>query len=411
MVTTVERRKGQIDKIIQVCRNKNHGKRRIEDMWIDAALRLGAAQLLFLDVPHHAAVKETVEVLRSIPLKIPESKIKFANAILRRLGREGKELVSQHTEVGDNIAPWLLNQFCDDWGNEKAKQISEAFMKKSPIHLTVPYYQNDPTTGSRQEMIDRIKDAIGGETCILPNGSIKVGNDVGGLINNMPLYDEGVWWVQDASASLPAYALHNVFQPSALAETHVVDMCSAPGGKTAQLISMNFKKVTAVEVNERRSRKLRQNLERLHMTDKCSICVSDGTNWIPNKEDPVDAVLLDVPCSATGTGSKRPDVLQRSDDINELLEIQHNLAVHCIDNILQPGGILVYATCSILKAESEDQVEKLLSRSDGGKMETVPFQKKEMPGFESCIDENGWLRILPGDLLNSIGPSDGFFCR
>mmetsp|Transcript_23980 Transcript_23980/g.36284 ORF Transcript_23980/g.36284 Transcript_23980/m.36284 type:complete len:534 (+) Transcript_23980:109-1710(+) len=409
MVTTVERRKGQIDKVIGMCRKKSHDKKKREDMWIDAVLRLGAAQLLFLDVPHHAAVKETIEILRSIPVKIPESKIKFANAILRRLGREGKELLSQHTEVCDNITPWLLEQLQKDWGNRKAKQISEAFMKKNPIHLTVPYDQNHSSAGSRQESLDIIKDAIGGETCVLPNGSIKVGDDMKGLVSKIPLYDEGAWWVQDASASLAAHALYNSFQPSALAETHVVDMCSAPGGKTAQLISMGFKRVTAVEVSERRSRQLKKNLERLRMTEKCTLCLKDGTDWTADDDNPVDAILLDAPCSATGTGSRRPDVLQRSSDIEDLLETQQKLAVHCIDNILQPGGILVYATCSILKAEGERQVEKLLSRAEGEKVETVPFQDTEVRGFEDCIAENGWLRILPGDLPNSVGPCDGFF--
>jgi len=187
------------------------------------------------------------------------------------------------------------------------------------------------------------------------------------------------------------------------------DMCSAPGGKTAQLISMNFKRVTAIEISKRRSRQLKKNLERLNMAERVSICVSDGLGWTPDDNNPVDAILLDAPCSATGTGSKRPDVLQRRENLDELLKTQQDLAVHCVDNILKPGGILIYATCSILKAESEHQIERLLTRSDGAQIETVPFQDTEVPGFGTCIDENGWLRILPGDLSGSMGPCDGFF--
>jgi 16S rRNA (cytosine967-C5)-methyltransferase len=146
------------------------------------------------------------------------------------------------------------------------------------------------------------------------------------------------------------------------------------------------------------------------MLDTCSIRVADGTEWLaPDGAKQVDGILLDVPCSATGTGSKRPDVLRRSQDLVELLESQEKLSNHCADNILQPGGMLVYATCSILKKESEHQVEKLLARSDGAKMETVPFQAGEIPGFDACIDENGWMRVLPGALQSSIGPCDGFF--
>jgi 16S rRNA (cytosine967-C5)-methyltransferase len=414
LVTTSERRMGQIDKILQYCQRTNASskdkRKKVDDLWVDASLRLGIAQLLFLDVPPHAAVKETVDILRSIPsIKVPEAKIKFANAILRRVSRDGAALLHEHTKSSDNIAPWLLEQWAADWGPEKVEQISDAFMIQSPVHLSVKY-PSDQSIDARDQRLQEVANAIGGATTILPNGSIRVGDDIGGLVNRWPLYDDGMWWVQDVSASLPALALQSAFERQNVEDLHVVDMCAAPGGKTAQLASFGFGQISAVESSAKRSPRLKKNLARLGMTDKCTVYIADGKEWTPPSDDkPVSGILLDVPCTATGTGSKRPDVMRRSQDVKDLLQTQEQLANHCVDNILQPGGVLVYATCSILKEESEHQIQKLLSRSTGAKVETVPFQLGEIPGFDPCIDGNGWMRVLPGSLQNTIGPCDGFF--
>ena len=189
----------------------------------------------------------------------------------------------------------------------------------------------------------------------------------------------------------------------------MVDMCAAPGGKTSQLLSAGFQ-VTAIEANARRSRRLLENLERLRFgEDQCEVVVSPGQEWTPEENDEglgVSGILVDVPCSATGTGNKRPDVLRKDDDLGNLLETQEILANHCADNVLLSGGIMVYATCSLLARESEDQVQKLLQR---GTMKTLPFGKDEIPGFEHAIDENGWLRVLPGVLDGELKQCDGFF--
>jgi 16S rRNA (cytosine967-C5)-methyltransferase len=148
------------------------------------------------------------------------------------------------------------------------------------------------------------------------------------------------------------------------------------------------------------------------MEDRCTVCIEDGSKWLPNDDSQIHGVLVDVPCSATGTGSKRPDVLRRDKDLGNLLEVQEKLAQHCADNILTSGSIMVYATCSILKQESEDQVNKLLERGrngEGAVLETVPFRLGEIPGFDEAIDNNGWLRVLPGTLPGSLSSCDGFF--
>jgi 16S rRNA (cytosine967-C5)-methyltransferase len=187
-------------------------------------------------------------------------------------------------------------------------------------------------------------------------------------------------------------------------------MCAAPGGKTAHLLSLGFPRVTAVEFSARRARKLQSNLQRLNLEERCETIVADGKSWIPaGGKECVDGVLLDVPCTATGTASRRPDVLRREEDLSAILESQYKLATHCADNILSSGGVMVYATCSLLKEESEDQVHKLLSRNEGAKLKTIPFTNGEIPGFDDAIDGNGWLRVLPGCLPGKLKSCDGFF--
>jgi 16S rRNA (cytosine967-C5)-methyltransferase len=151
-------------------------------------------------------------------------------------------------------------------------------------------------------------------------------------------------------------------------------------------------------------------MNRMHM--RWDVVVADGCEWTPSNTL-VDAVLVDVPCTATGTGSKRPDVLRRPADYTDLLAVQQALSCHAADAIVKVGGYLVYATCSLLKQESEDQVARLLDRSTTdptvAQLQTVAFEKGEIPGFDDAIDENGWIRVLPGMLRGSLSQCDGFF--
>ena len=416
LVTTVERRLGQIDKVLEQCQTLKPRKRlRRDDLYVQACLRVGAAQLLFLDVAPHAAVKETIDVLRQDrTIKVPDSKIKYANAVLRRISREADTLLSA-TSSTDNISPWLMKEWKQSFGNDAAATIAESFMHQSPIYLSVNYQPGTNTDKARLEQEQRIQAAFGDDAKVLPHGSIRVGDSVTGAVTEWPLYKEGLWWVQDASATLPALALYKALSnitKNGVSKMHVVDLCAAPGGKTAQLVSLGFGNVTAIELSPRRSRRLMENLERLNMEERCTVCIEDGSKWLPDDDSQIQGILVDVPCSATGTGSKRPDVLRRDKDLGNLLEVQEKLAQHCADNILTPGAIMVYATCSILKQESEDQVNKLLERGrngEGALLETVPFNLGDIPGFDEAIDDNGWLRVLPGMLPGSLSSCDGFF--
>jgi 16S rRNA (cytosine967-C5)-methyltransferase len=325
---------------------------------------------------------------------------------------EGEMLLSTYTNPVDNIAPWLVEDWKQTWGEKATAAMSECFMRQSSIDISVNYPPETRTEEDRLEHQQRIQAAFGNGTEILPHGSIRVGENVTGAVFDWPLYNEGMWWVQDASAALPGLALYNALAKRDISDMHVVDLCAAPGGKTAQLVSLGFGHVTAVELSPRRSRRLTENLERLNMQDKCTVCIADGTEWVPAPDERIAGVLVDVPCSATGTGSKRPDVLRRDENLGNLLEVQEKLAQHCADHLLAPGGVMVYATCSILKQESEAQVEKLIARGRNGQgavLETVPFTSGEIPGFDDAIDDNGWLRVLPGMLPGGLNNCDGFF--
>jgi 16S rRNA (cytosine967-C5)-methyltransferase len=341
-----------------------------------------------------------------------EAKIKFVNAILRRIASEGKQLLLDDTSATDNVAPWLYHEWERAWGEDRARQICLQFMTEAPVYLSVNT-ASEVTQDGRIKRYEHVRQLFGDDTAILPHGSIRVGESVKGPVSEWPLYTEGMWWVQDASAAIPALALFNAIHTQAantladISTMHVVDLCAAPGGKTAQLLSFGFGKVTAVEMNVRRSKRLGENLSRLGLMDRCEVVIRDGSVWKPNQDDVhVSGVLVDVPCSATGTASRRPDVLQRSEDLGNLLQTQHELAVNAVNNIIGVGGIMVYATCSLLMQESEEQVQKLLNMENGTVLETVPFVAGEIPGFDDAIDEHGWMRVIPGSLAFRC---DGFF--
>lgn len=381
----------------------------------------------------------------TFPYPIRTSQISFVNAIFRRIGERGKQELMK-TSVLDNIHPWLAQEWIKAYGQKATDTIVSAAMKQSPIFVTVNgLYRPENTENfpSQKSVVEFVQEAFtsaaakiesadktgSAETVeILPIGCIRVPKSLGGTVSKWPLYKEGAWWVQDPSATLPAIGLFNGLQQlhdnrrkkTATRDAAVVDLCSAPGGKTAQLCSMGFHSVDAVEVSKARSKTLEQNLQRLGMSNRCVVTINDGRTWLPaSGSHKVDAVLLDAPCSATGLGSRRPDILRKPLDgclLDELILTQRHLMTHAVEDILRPDdGILVYATCSLLKQEGEDQVKWLLERQDKSEeririaVETLPFLPGELPGFDNCIDDNGWLRILPGMLEGSLQFCDGFF--
>jgi len=379
LVATALRRLGQIDAILAACLERPLPGRAsaIEDL-----LRLGIAQLLFLRVPAHAAVDTTVAL---VARRGGEAGFKgLVNAVLRRVDREREALLAATSRVA-NLPDWLRWSWVDAYGAEVAAAIGAALADEPPLDFTV---QGEPSVWAP---------ALSAE--ILPTGSLRRPAELGGPIDELPGFVEGAWWVQDAAAALPARLLGDV------AGKKVADLCAAPGGKTAQLAAAGAR-VTAVDRAPARIDRLRQNLARLALT--ADAVVADVAQW---EAGPFDAVLLDAPCSSTGTIRRHPDIpwLKREGDLAELTTLQRSLLAHAID-VVKPGGLLIYCTCSLEPEECEDIVTDLLARDS--RLRRRPVTAAEVCGCSELLTAAGDLRTLPchlPDATPQLGGMDGFY--
>jgi 16S rRNA (cytosine967-C5)-methyltransferase len=338
-------------------------------------LRIGAAQLVFLETPAHAAVATTVsaaQATRNGPYK------GMVNAVLRRMVREGATRAADPGRV--NTPDWLWKSWTRAYGEETATVIATAHLNEPPLDFTV---KEQPKPWA--ERLDAI---------LLPTGTLR--RTGGGDIRALPGYDDGAWWVQDAAAALPARLVGDV------AGKTVFDLCAAPGGKTAQLAAAGAE-VHAVDADEKRLQRLGDNLQRLGL--RAQLIQADATAWTAPKQ--ADAVLLDAPCSATGTIRRRPDIAHHKSpkDIQRLAALQDSLLDRAAD-MLHPGGVLVYATCSLQPEEGPERIEALLGR--GAPLMRFPVMPSELPGLESAITAKGDVRTLPS-LWPGIGGMDGFY--
>lgn len=346
---------------------------------VEIALLLGAAQILFLDVPDHAAVDLSVQLASK-----PRNKryAGLANAVLRRIAREGRERIAALDPLLDT-PPWLLERWQRTYSAETAAAIAAAHKIEPPLDLTA---KRDAAAWAER---------LGG--LLLPTGTIRLTG--AGPVASLPGYAEGAWWVQDIAASLPARLLGDVRNLA------VADLCAAPGGKTAQLASAGSR-VVAVDRSENRMKRVQENLARLSLS--AEIVVADATEW---NGGPFDAVLLDAPCSATGTIRRHPDIpwQKQPEDLVALTALQRRL----LDNaaaLTKPGGLLVYATCSLEPEEGEQQVESFLARRTG--FVRVPVAPAELGGIEDFVSPTGDLRSLPCHLAHPdsrLSGCDGFY--
>ncbi|WP_035705339.1 RsmB/NOP family class I SAM-dependent RNA methyltransferase [Niveispirillum irakense] len=375
LCATTLRRLGQIDACIAASLTKpgQQLKAVVQDI-----LRLGAAQLLFLNTPAHAAVDTAVE-LAIIRKQHPYKGL--INAILRRLAREGQTLLAAQDAGRLNTPDWLWLSWRKHYGTGPTRAMVETHLGEAPLDITV---KGDGAAWAEK---------LGG--VLLPTGSIR--RPSGGQVTELPGFEDGVWWVQDAAAAIPARLFGNLKGRTA------VDLCAAPGGKTAQLAAAGAS-VTAVDRSDKRLVRLTENMQRLGL-DKVTTIVADATEWRPDA--PVDAVLLDAPCSATGTIRRHPDVarLKDEEDVEKLGRIQSRMLYRAVD-MLKPGGTLVYCTCSLQPEEGEVQVTNLLYRRP--EMEVVPVTADEVGGMAELLTPEGFVRCHPGHLADQ-GGMDGFF--
>ncbi len=374
LLATVLRRLGQVDALLDRCLEKPLAPRA----WIVRdILRLSAVQLLFLDTPAHAAVNSGVALARAAGW---DGLAGLANAVLRRIAREGRTLAADQDAPLLNTPAWLWNAWKSVYGEAETRAIAVAHLGEAPLDLTV---KSDPEGWAVR---------LGG--AVLPTGTVRCRD--AGAVENLPGYAEGAWWVQDFAAALPARLLGEV------AGKHVVDLCAAPGGKTAQLLAAGAK-VTALDRSARRMRRLTENLTRLgYQTDTA---VAEADAWVPAY--PVDAVLLDAPCSATGTIRRHPDApyLKKPEDIAVFTATQDRLLASAL-KVLPPKGKLVYAVCSLQPEEGPQRVAAVLGA--GAPVRRVPIAPDEVGGLAELITPEGDLRTFPFHLAER-GGMDAFF--
>jgi 16S rRNA (cytosine967-C5)-methyltransferase len=374
LVATVLRRLGQIDSLIADCLANPLPPRAAQ---VHDILRLGIAQLLFLHTPPHAAVATSVDLAQSRGFLAHKG---LVNAVLRRLSVEGADRVSRHDAAALNTPSWLWQSWTRHYGEEVARAIAVAHLREAPLDLT-PRANADGWCESLA-------------ATVLPTGTLR--RPGGGAVATLPGYSEGAWWVQDAAAALPARLFGDV------AGLNVVDLCAAPGGKTAQLADAGAF-VTAIDRSSRRLERLVANMKRLSLP--AATIAADALTWRP--DHPVDAVLLDAPCSATGAIRRHPDVphLKRPADVARLATIQDRLLRAALE-MLRPGGMLVYCTCSLEAEEGPQRIDGLLR--SGAPIERRPVSAAELDAPAEWITRDGDLRTLPFHLAEYDG-IDGFY--
>jgi len=337
------------------------------------ALRVAVAEIHLDRVPAHAAVDGAVRLAQAHPKGRHLSGL--VNAVARRVAEGGAALWDAAPEAP--LPDWIAAPVRAAWGAEALAAIEVAHRVAPPVDLTLRGPEVDGLDGDR-----------------LPTGSLRLRGR--SRISALPGYEAGGWWVQDAAAALPARLL------GAVAGLRVLDLCAAPGGKTLQLAAAGAR-VTALDISAPRLRRLRENLARTGLS--AEIVVADALVWAP--EAPFDAVLLDAPCSATGTLRRHPDLphLRSGRELPALAELQAALLARAW-TFLRPGGRLVYCTCSLLPAEGEARVAAFLeAAADARQIRPDPAAL----GIEAdWLDGAGALRTRP-DFWAERGGMDGFY--
>lgn len=358
----------QLDRVDRVL--KPYLNRRPHDQ-VRNILRLGAVEIC-MGGASHGVVNEMVNICAADRQSRPAKGM--VNAILRKMEGEGTKRWEQ---LGAPRLPaWLRQPLQAAWGDKHLGAMERAFAKSAPLDLTA---KGDPAA---------LADLTGGT--VLPTGTVRLAK--GGQVSGLPGFEDGAFWVQDAGAALPMKLLGDV------KDQKVLDMCAAPGGKTMQLAAAGAD-VTALDLSEARLERVQENLARTGL--KATVVAGDALEH----QGSYDAILLDAPCSATGTLRRHPDLphVHEGERIGELIELQGQMIDHAL-SLLKPGGRLLFATCSLIPDEGECQVEEALARHPGLKV-SVPDADWIEPDWRS--DEGG-LRLRP-DFWADRGGIDGFY--
>ncbi len=363
LTSTTFRRLGQIDNLLSSLLKKPLPSRAQKAQDI---LRLGITQLLFMETPSHAAVSTSVELARQTG---EDFYVPLINALLRELTRRGESLLKMQDAVLLNTPSFLWNSWVKSYGQDKARAIAAANMTEPAVDISV---KENPAYWAKQ---------LNGE--LLPTGSVRLAPN--SYIPELPGFQEGAWWVQDAAAALAVRLMGTV------KGLKVADLCSAPGGKTVGLLNAGAL-VDAYDISAKRLQRVQENLKRLNLS---ATLIAKNANEIEGKEI-YDKILIDAPCSATGTLRRHPDIIvhRTAQDIERLQIAQENL-LKTAHRLVKKNGIVVYCTCSLQQEEGEDVIDKCAFLFD-----RVPITDSLLHPYLTIY---GDIRTFPMD------GTDGFF--
>ena len=378
IVTSALRRLGTIR--LAIASRLEHGLPR-QAPEIEWTLIVATAQILLLDVPDHAAVDLAVRAVR-----LDRKTAGFAalvNGLLRTIARSRDTILADSDPLDHDVPNWLAARWRKTYGEAGARAIAAAIREEPTLDITV----KSNAAAWAEKLGARL----------LPTGSLRLESHK--AIEELDGYAEGEWWVQDVAAALPATFL------SAQPGQRVADFCAAPGGKAAQLAAAGAD-VTAIDRSAERLKRLSANFERLNLT--AELIVADATSL---KAQPFDAVLIDAPCSGTGTLRRHPDIAwtKKPGDLASLTALQSRLLDHAVD-LTRPGGTIVYCTCSIEPEEGEAQIAALVRRNPD--VMRKPIEAAEVGGLAEILNPLGEMRSLPSHMAGPeprFAGMDGFF--
>lgn len=379
LILTALRRKTVIENLLKTYLNKKIPQK---NKVLEYILLLGATEILYMDTPDYAAINEYVEISKNLVGKFSSSMV---NAVLRKIPPHKQEMQNKAS------FPFAFKQILkQDYSKEQISLMEQMLLSEPPLDLT--------PKGSPQVLAQKLNGTL------FENSTIRL-HHIKANIASIEGYDEGLWWVQDLAASLPVCLLKN------LKDKKVLDLCAAPGGKTAQLLSKGAM-VTALDISQERLKTLKENIARLKLEQNLTTVCSDGIKYLKETTDSFDFILLDAPCSATGTFRKHPEVLhfKTIEDVKALLSLQQSLLIEAAKH-LKKDGTLVYCTCSLAKKEGEAQIKKFLSEHPEFELKPLKFQNLKITEGEildKTILDKQVLRTLPYH-MKDFGGIDGFF--
>ncbi len=377
IVLTFLRRNGEVNNVISKYLKKSINKKAMN------ILRVGCTQILFLNTPEYSVVNESVEIVKK---KFPYLS-GLVNAILRNISRNKSKLACS-TNHQDNLPEWIRGDWIKSYGLKEMKSFAEQIKEKPFIDIKIKksFLQKrdwEKILNGRNIYADIIR---------LKNTS---------KVDELPFFQNGEWWVQSLSASIPVKILETIYEKNPTTQKSILEVGPSPGGKTFQLSENNYE-VTAVEISKKRISRLKENLQRLGF--KVKIVNNDILKYDSSKK--FNFILIDAPCSGSGILSKKPEILvqNKSSDLDSLLKKQEKILYKC-SNFLKPKGIMLYSVCSLISSEGKLQIDRFLKQNKNFKLE---FLDREILRNFDCDLNQGMLTIKPNG-FKDLGGLDGFF--